>query len=400
MPSLYAYQRKYLEDFPPRGIMAAELGTGKTPMSLMHYNRYRSERPLLILAPASKIRTGDWQRDVEEWLGGNLPTYEVYSYEKFSRGIFWHKFSPKYGGIQYDIIADECHRIANPQSQQGKALYKCAKDAPFFIGLSGTPTPNGWISFANYSKIFDFTKNITEFKRTYCDYIDVGFPKLVGYKNEDTLKLQWQAISKRLTRAEATELPEKILIAKDFELNSMYKRVLKTRMTDNGEMLDNASKFSHALRQLLIEPKIPFISDLISSTDENVILFYNYESERLALLEMLKKHSEKYVFEQNGHAHEIPKKKDWGQVHNSVTLAHYKSGGTGVELTYATITIFVSPTYSYSEYAQSIGRTFRNGQTSKTLFYFLRTKNSIEESVYKCLKSKNDFSEKQWIKSL
>lgn len=401
MINLYHYQNKYISDLPARCIMAAALGTGKSFMSLAHYAKYRSHRRLLILAPASKIRTGDWQRDIQEFFGDNTPEYEIYSYEKFSRDdSIWKKFSPMHGGELADIIADECHRFGNPQSKIGKAVYFCAKSAPFFVGLSGTPLPNGWISFANYSKIFGFTKNVTEFKGIYCNYQTFkGFPELIGYKKEDELKRQWNSISKRLTRSEATELPDKQLIGNDFKVTSEYKKVLKTRVL-NDELLDNSSKLSHALRKLLIQPKLSFISDIIGSTDENIVLFYNYESELQSLLEVLETHKNKTVYQQNGHKHEIPLKHEWSEINNSVTLAHYKSGGTGVEMQYASITIFVSPTYSYSEYAQSIGRTYRNGQEKKTLFYFLRTKGSIEEAIYKCLKDKNDFSETQWYKSL
>lgn len=56
---LYQYQEKYLSDFPNRGIMAADTGVGKTAMSLIHYIRHAYPAPLLILAPASKVRTED-----------------------------------------------------------------------------------------------------------------------------------------------------------------------------------------------------------------------------------------------------------------------------------------------------------------------------------------------------
>ena len=82
MINLYEYQKRYLSDMPVRGIMAADTGTGKTFMALAHYERHAAGTPLLILAPASKIRTEDWERDITEWFGeGNEPEYAIYSYE-------------------------------------------------------------------------------------------------------------------------------------------------------------------------------------------------------------------------------------------------------------------------------------------------------------------------------
>jgi len=190
--TLYEYQKKYLTDLPARAIMAADTGTGKTFMALAHYARHGQMLPLLIIAPASKVRTKDWEREIDEFFDGSnmmKPEYEIYSYEKFSRNPSLKQFRDGKRAIwkQYEdkdvaIIADEVHKIKNPQSGQGKALYALGAKASFFIGLSATPMPNGWIDFANYSKIWGFTKNISEFKKKYCDIVTYkGFPEIRGY---------------------------------------------------------------------------------------------------------------------------------------------------------------------------------------------------------------------------
>jgi hypothetical protein len=46
-----------------------------------------------------------------------------------------------------------------------KLFTRSSKSGGLFIGLSGTPMPNGWIDFAGYSKLFGFVKGITEFKQ-------------------------------------------------------------------------------------------------------------------------------------------------------------------------------------------------------------------------------------------
>lgn len=410
MINLYEFQKQYLADLPRRAIMAADTGTGKTFMALAHYKKHAYGEPLLILAPASKVRTGDWERELLEFFGREgLPNYEIYSYEKFSRNptlkqfsegkrALWHDFAPHYGGKQWAVIADECHRLKNPQSGIGKAVYFAAKDAQFFVGLSATPLPNGWIDFANYSKIFGFTKNITEFRRKYVNTVTYkGFPEIAGYFREKELQAQWRKIGKRLKKSDALDLPEKTFIGVDFKRPGIYMNTILTRKNEAGEILDTSGKLAHALRQTLTSPKLDYLSDLIDGTDENVVIFYNYVSERDIVLEMLKKkHKHRQVFRQDGEKHELPSKEDWPKIKDTVTLAHYRSGATGVEMTYATQVIYLSPTYSYADYLQSIGRVHRHGQKSKTTFYNFRTPNTIEEDVYNCLKSKNDFQVTQW----
>lgn len=412
MIKLYDYQEQALRYLPPKVILAWDTGTGKTFASLAHYDRHnrsnaygqnKFKQPLLILAPASKVNTGDWERDLVEWYGDNLPEYEIISYEKIARFgkkyPNWFQFSPLHGSKQYAVIADECHRIKNPQSKASRAAWEISKGGSFFAGLSATPMPNGWIDFAGYSKIFGFTKGITEFKKTYCNIVTYkGYPEIKSYNRVDELKEQWQSISKGLSKAEANDLPDRTFVGVDFKRPNEYAKTLVTRKNKSGELLDSAPKLAHALRQTLTAGKLDYLSDLIEGTNENIVIFYNYISERKAILDMLKKkHKAKTVFRQDGEKHELPKKDQWANITNSVTVSHYRSGSTGVEMTYATLVVYFSPTYSYADYIQSIGRVYRHGQTNKTTFYNFRTPNSIEEDVYTVLKTKNDFQAKQWL---
>lgn len=414
MINLYEYQKRYLEGLPARSIMAADTGTGKTFMALAHYQKHALGQPLLILAPASKVRTGDWEREIEEWFAGQDESqrqfsYEIYSYEKFSRNpsleqfkagkrAIWHQYAKMYGGTKHAIICDEVHRAKSWKSGIGKAVFQASQGADFFVGLSATPLPNGWIDFANYSKIWGYTKGITQFKKLYVHEVDYkGFPEIVGYYREGELTNQWQGISRKLDKRDALDLPERVFIGVNFKKPAEYTKLILERVAPDGTLLDNPPLLAHALRQSLTAPKMDYLSDLLEGTNENVVIFYNYITEREAILDMLsKKHKSKTIFRQDGGAHELPGKELWSEVSNSITLAHYRSGSTGVEMTYATQVIYFSPTYSYADYVQSIGRVYRHGQQSKTTFYNFRTPNTIEADVYDALKNKNSFQVEQW----
>lgn len=416
---LYQYQLNYLDGMPYRHIMSADTGTGKTFMALEMHRRYweqTGDSRLLIVAPAAKVRTGDWEREIDEYYGNyNKPNYEIYSYEKFSRNpsareflkgkrAVWQQFSPYHTQKPtVPIIADECHRMKNPQSGIGKAMYWATTQGnPFFIALSATPMPNGWIDFANYSKIFGFTKGITAFKNKYCRIETFkGFPEIVGYNYEKQLSEQWTKIASPLSKSEALDLPSKTFIGVDFKRPSKYVKYILDRVDDEGNELDSAPKLAHSIRQTLTAPKLDYLSEILEGTTENVVIFYNYISERDAILELLAtKHKAKKVFRQDGDKHELPPKHTWANISNSVTLGQYKSSSTGVEMTYATQVVYFSPTYSYADYEQSIGRVYRNGQSNKTTFYNFRVRPSIEVDIYTAIANKKDFQTKQWAESL
>lgn len=406
---LYKFQEQYLQGMGPKEIMAADTGTGKTYMAIAHYDAKAYLKPLLILAPAAKVNTGDWERDIKKYFAGRLcPEFEVWSYEKFSRtptvaqykktgdrGVWrdWLRRHPS----DFAIIADEVHKAKNPQSGIGKAVFEVASCSRFFVGLSATPLPNGWQDATNYFKIFGLTKNKTEFKKRYVNEVNFkGFPEVVGYYHEDELQRFWNGIAKPLSKQLALDLPPLTMVPISLPAGPQYNEVRKSRMFDN-KFLDNPSALAHALRQSILEPKVAWLNNFLDEASDNVVVFYNYRSERDLILAMLKKsYPKRKVFRQDGEKHEVPSKDEWAGLSRTITLAQYQSGSTGIELTYAATTVYFSPTYSYSNYEQSIGRTNRNGQTQKMTLYLLCAPATLERDVWAALRNKSDFQATQW----
>lgn len=406
---LYEYQEHYLASMPTSGIMHAGLGTGKTLMSLAHWQRQGTGRPLLVVAPAAKIRTLDWVNEAERWFGMDNPDITCISYEKLRmndkktiRPNWWQFVARRNGGIVYDIICDEAQALKNPQSKQAKAVLEIKQSGGQFIGLTGTPMSNGWIDFAGYSKLFGFTKGITEFKQKYVRLVpNLTFPKIQGYHNIDELERQWTSISRTLTREQAAELPERQFIGKTINLSPKEQRQYATAKIQHiappdGRLLDNPSLVLNYLRQVGVASRLDVLSEILDDTDENIIIFYNYISERKAILEYIAKyHKHKKVLRYDGDKHDTLPKAD-ADLKNVVLVAHYKSASTGLNLQWATVTVYFSLTYSYQEFEQSIGRTHRTGQTKKCLYYIFKAKNTVDDDVYSALRNKRDFSTKLW----
>lgn len=407
--TLYQFQQDYLRGLPAKYIFAADTGTGKTFMALAHYDKHAYLKPLLLLAPAAKVNSGDWERDIQHYFAGRiLPEYQILSYEKFSRKPSAAKYREGVRGMydqwleehpdDFAMICDEVHKAKNPQSGAGRRVFEVSQYATFFCGLSATPLPNGWQDAANYFKIFGFSKHITEFKKRYCDIQTYkGFPEIVGYRHTDELQANWNRVAKPLSKDKALDLPPLTFIPVRLEGTKDYRDIQRDRIF-GGKFMDNPSALAHALRQSLIVPKIKWLDDFLEEVSDNVVIFYNYTSERDAILKLLteKKFKGRQVFRQDGEKHEVPDKTRWQDLHRTVTLAQYQSGSTGIELTYAATTVYFSPTYSYSNYEQSIGRTNRNGQTKKMSLYLLCAPTTLEKDVWAALSNKTDFQSTQW----
>ena len=416
MIEMRKYQHGYLAKIPAKAIAAADTGTGKTFMSLQHYiDHAPANTALLILAPAPKIKTNDWTRDVQEFFAGRMEKAPVkiwiMSYEKFSRRpTAKQSLAGTRGQVNYlldfaknnnlAVIADEVHKAKNSQSLQGQAVCAIAKVAKTFIGLSATPASNGWVDVANYFKIFGFAKNKTAFFNRYVAMDrSRGFPVVKGYFHESEIKSLWNSVVFPLAKSDVLDMPAQTFKRVDFVRPKEYITIFQTHKKLNGDVIENPSAFSAELRKTLAtKEKLDYLAEIIDGTDENIVIFYNYNIEFDKISEMLaKKFRDRKVYRQNGKYHELPNKADFDKVKRSITLAQYKSGSTAVEMTYATITVFFSPTYSYQEYKQAQGRTYRSGQTKPVVFFQFSTQNSLEKDAWNTLANKKDFSIKQYF---
>lgn len=385
----------------PNFLYDMDTGTGKTIMGLEHHKRFFNDCPLLIVAPASKLNEGGWQRTIEEHYK-NIKEYKTCSY---------HKLEDTYNEMEkskelqnYFVIFDECHRLKQPTGKWGKAGINMSKKIKGFILLSATPVPGGWKDAMTYFIMFKFVKNKTAFMRNYAITIQRKakswyYQDIVGWRNEEELTNKYLSISRRLNKSDAKGLPDLVFEEKYFKLSRNYKKILKDRVFKDEEY-DTMMKLRHGLRlHCNLKDKTEYIQDFLEDTTDNVVIFYNYVEEYEMLKKAIKKVKKK-MYVCNGEEHFYPKKNEWHKVKNTVTVANYKSGSEAVEFTYANIIIYFSPTESYTDFYQSYGRCYRNGQKKKVTVYKFITNDSIEESIYEALGNKQDFNVKLWEKSI
>lgn len=286
-----------------------------------------------------------------------------------------------------DMLVHNCHKIKNSQSQQGIGAFKLCAAAGAFCFLSATPMSK-WADAVNYAKITGLVKHKTEFYRRFVieqpSYSHKG-KDIVGYRDTDTLVRWWSSIALRGHAEEFVELPKKQVIDVEIPIRRQrYINMVKTRMDENGEPLDSAPKLTWALRAYaeMAPEKLLWVVEKVEGV-ENCLIFVN----TIAALEEL---SIDLKYRGIKHGVWYGKKKDNFE-DQTVMIVQYQSGGTGLNLQKFSTTIFLSPTYSYTDYHQAVGRTYRTGQTERCTFYQLKAKNTIDEAIYNSLSQKKNF---------
>lgn len=392
---MYDFQKELLNKIEADYLIAAETGTGKTIMSIYHYLRFSEGEPLLIVVPPQKKKEGGWDRDIEFVSKQHGITID---YEQLSYGVLAKQWN-KYKG--WFVVYDECHYIKNPTSQRGKAGMKLSQASTHFLLLSATPSANGWIDTINYMIMFGHYKNKTQFLKEHAIYKDmfIGRPRPVkvvdDFTEKDKLKTLYQSFSVKLSKDDALDLPPLVFEDVQFMPTKEYKTIEKDRVLEVEEELilyDSISKLQHGLRYYANQAdKLKYTEMLAEGTSENIVIFYYYQDEKEQLKKIMKK-LKKTIYEVSGQAAKLPDKADWNHS-DSVTLVQYMAGSAGIELQYANVVIFYTPTYSYQDYEQALGRCYRNGQDKKVTAYRYITKDTIEQAVYGALKNKKDFTE-------
>lgn len=395
---LYKLQEKILNKSKENYLFHLGTGTGKTIIALHHYIKYSYPLDLIIIAPAVKVKEGGWDREIKfvfNELGLEMPKYEVVSYSKLK----------KYVAKKGHYIFDECHYIKNSTSLRGKISKELVKKyATCFSLLSATPASK-WEEWCNYFILWGICKNKTEFYKRYVvmgrqRYGSIEFNTVVGYQNTELLKEHIKRrTSKKYTVNDMVEMPDLIEQYIEFKCSSEYKKIKNDRiMESNGSIikLDTISKLYSTLRQQAnITDKLEYLEYIINSNEEdNVLIFYNFNYEKDMIINYLKSKKIKVDYIINGVTKNYPIKENFELINNTVTLVQIQAGGTGIELTYINKVVYFSPTYSYQDYIQSIGRAYRNGQENKVLVYKFKVLNSIETDIWECLERKEDFNER------
>lgn len=390
---LYKFQKQLVNSADPNFLYAADTGTGKTIMAIHHYLKHSNGEPILLIAPPQKLKEGGWRRDIQA-------VCDFYKIEIQFSEMSYGKLADLYKMYKgWFVIFDEAHYIKNPTSQRGKAVVKLAKQSSHFVMLTATPASNGWEDTYNYFIMFGYFKSKKEMNDRYAKWgtMYLGnrrIPKIEGWINEDQLHDKYHSFTVSISKDEALDLPPLIFKDVNFTRSSDYDKVVKQRVL-GAEEFDTPSKLAHGLRYYANQKdKLDYAEMICEGTENNIVIFYYYQKEIDALKKKIKN---KQFFEVSGKDSHLPSKSSWSELKNSVTFVQYMAGSAGIELQYANIVIFYTPTYSYQDYSQALGRAYRNGQTKKVTVYRFITQRTIEQAVYEALENKQDFSEELYM---
>ena len=391
-----------------------DMGLGKTFTGSEKMYEYGNPVNLIV---CQKSKVNDWVNHFNKYY--TVFVYDLTKKKDFEN--FWKHadlFSPRVAIINYELawrrkdllelkdftlMLDESSLIQNKTAKQTKFILQL--NPKNVILLSGTPTAGKYENLWTQAQLLGWNISEDLYNRQYVNWktieTDGYFHKIVDkenpYINVERLKQKFRDHGSDFVKTEEVfELPEQTFTTVTVPTSREYKRFMKNSIVqlDDGTELIGDQVFTKRLyaRQLCgmySKEKLEAFKELLQSTNDRVIVFYNFKEEAKRLIHI---------------ANEL--EKPWSIIcgdqktlaayenyEDSITFIQYRAGSAGLNLQLANKMIFYSPTEKVDDWMQSQKRIHRIGQQKPCFYYQMVCENSIEEWVYDALARGVDYTD-------
>lgn len=422
-----------------------DMGLGKTFVGAEKMYLLNNDVNLVV---CQKSKIDDWVDHFEKY----YPDYEVFNLTKKTQVVRFRELidtSTIYdykkqivGVINYDLVyrrsyithikdftlmLDESSLIQNETTQRAKFILRLQPES--VVLLSGTPTSGKYEKLWSQCKLLGWDIKKKAFWASYVDteWVEQGQFKrevVTGYKHVDHLKKKLsQHGAVFMKTQEVIELPEqieqKIYVKPTKEYRHFMKNgylVLDTLnliqfkddsdfygndVTPRVELVgDNSLTKTLYARQLCGQwhkEKLEAFRDLLESTEDRVIVFYNF-NEELTRLRKICEALDREVSFVNGSGRSMYA---YECVKNSVTFIQYQAGAMGGNFQKANKIIYYTLPLgkgSCDLWEQSKKRIHRIGQDKSCFYYYLLVKGSFEEKNLAALRKGKELTDELFEK--
>lgn len=375
------------------------MGLGKTFVSSEKANSYKNK--ILVVSQLSKVK--DWcehfkkyydyeafdltnKKNIETFINLNYKCVAVINYDVVWRRKELLKLE------DFTLILDESSLINNETTKRAKFILK--------LKPTNTILLSGSLCGGKYERLYSQLQllgwNISK-KMYYSQYIDMqisedGYPIIKGYKNVDRLKRKIREHGAIFMKTEEVlDLPSQNFITINVNSSKEYKHFMKNGIVEvNGvELVGDTTLtkllYARELCGLYSDEKLKVFKDLVDSTNDRLIVFYNFKKELEKMVELI----DKPYSIVNGSVKDLTNYENYD---NSITFIQYQSGSMGLNLQKANKIIYFTPTLSSEMFEQSKKRIHRLGQKESCFYYKLEC--GIEYKIYNTLAMRKDFTDK------
>jgi superfamily II DNA/RNA helicases, SNF2 family len=362
-----------------------------------HMKTYYPEYRVMNLTKKSEAINFRTLVDTEELYKMDIQIVGVINYDLTFRRDWLLKIS------EFTMMLDESSLISNETAKRSKFILKMRPES--VILLSGTPTAGKYERLWSQVQLLGW--NITK-KAFYNSYVVTewvengdGFKRevITGYKHTEHLKKKLASYGCIFMKtSEVLELPEQTEQKIFFKSTKEYRYFIKNSylMFDDVELVgdNNLTKMLYA-RQLCGQwhkEKLEGLRDLVESTQDRLIVFYNFTAELDVMQRVLNDLNRPYSVV-NGQKKDLTA---YENANDSITFIQYQAGAMGGNYQKANKIIYYTLPLgkgSCDLWEQSKKRIHRIGQAKPCFYYYLLVKGTVEEKNLAALKEGKELTD-------
>ena len=466
---LHDYQqvaKNFLMQHPKAGLFL-DVGFGKTLTTLATLlelsARGQIQGHILVIAP-KPIARSTWIDEMKKWginakcvslivnengnqltkakrealyaqIPNEPPSFYFINREMVTNLIDWH-FAPnnKYRMIRpwpfQTVIIDELQSFKSYSSQRFKSLKKVCPFITRFIGLTGTPTPNGLMDLWPEIYLMDegrrLGKNISAYRNTYFDEEMVinghpvswtpkpGAEQLIYDKIKDVV-ISIQNPNLKLPPVTYND----VWCHMDADDMKLYKQFMKDKVLElaNGTKDElvveaaNAAVLTAKLAQMasgtlyvdenqnyqiIHKKKLEQLEYIINNTGSPVLIAYHFKSDQIEII----KHLSGLGIDIRAFDGSPEMIHDWNTGQIPVMILQPAAAGHGINIQDGGHTlVWYTVPWSLEEYIQTCGRLNRQGQKHPVVIHHLLTEGTIDPKILRAIHDK-DLSEKALMEAV
>lgn len=316
--------------------------------------------------------------------------------------LAWRRETELLNLHDFTLMLDESSLIQNQGANQSKFILKLNPDN--VILLSGTPTAGKYENLWSQIHLLGWKISEDVYNRQYVNWtkIDMGgfTHKIVDkenpYKNVDRLKSKLREHGAVFMKTEECfDLPEQTFIKQFVPASKEYWKFMKDCIItiDEKELVGDTTLTKRLYARQLCgqysEYKLQAFRELVESTQDRLIVFYNFTAEYLAMVQIAEELGRPQSIV-NGQQKQLL---NYEQYDNSITFIQYQAGAMGLNLQKANKIIYFTLTDKSELFEQSKKRIHRIGQEQPCFYYILMCKGSVEEVILQTLEMRKDFTD-------
>lgn len=428
--NFFPFQVQALEATAGRNRVAyyMDMGLGKTFVGAEKMKRLGA-RVNLVVCQKSKIK--DWLDHVFD----NYEDFECYDltnkneFEAFLRrcddeyerdfgfmnpicGVINYELAWRRKALQalqnFTLLLDESSLVQNDTAKRTKFILSL--NPLNVILLSGTPTSGKYENLWSQIHLLGWPISKELYNRQYVNWVttlvDEMPVRMVSkeepYKHVDRLKDKLRQNGAFFMKTEECfSLPKQNFIPITVPTIPEYRRFRKKKlvMIDGVELVGDTILSERLYARMLCghynAHKLNAFSDLVQSTKERLIVFYNFNAE-LNALKRVADDLNRPVSQVNGAVKDLTA---YEACDDSITFIQYQAGAMGLNLQKANRIVYFTLTDKSELYEQSKKRIHRIGQNRPCFYYILLCENSVEGQILETLNQRRDFTDELFKES-